>query len=123
MKAKMYDAHQGQGHNHAFKRAALEYMSCYQYATRCQCGDILIEVKHMTEKVKHMTEQCGFTLYQLLFALPSIHPSFILLSPAPAHLSVSGPHRLVVRVVGCPWPKALIGVEIHGVDFIPANVL
>lgn len=117
MNSKMYDALQGQGHNHALQRAALAYMSCYLYATRCQCGDILIEVlKHMLNSRDSL-----FTSYsspRLLF-----HPSFILLSPAPAHLSVRGPHRLVVRVVGCPWPKAVIGVEIHGVDFIPANVL
>lgn len=34
-----------------------------------------------------------------------------------------GPHRLVVRVIGGPRPQALIGVEIHGVDFLPANLL
>lgn len=111
----MYDAHQGQGCNHAFKRAALAYLSCY--ATRCQCGDILIEVlNRMLNSVDSL-----FTSYSSPSRL--FHLSFILLSPAPAHLSVSGPHRLVVRVVGCPWPKALIGVEIHGVDFIPANLL
>lgn len=38
-------------------------------------------------------------------------------------LSASGPHRLVVRVVGRPRPQALIGVEVHGVDFLPANFL
>lgn len=34
-----------------------------------------------------------------------------------------GPHRLVVRVIGGPRPQALVGVEIHGVDFLPANLL
>lgn len=38
-------------------------------------------------------------------------------------LSLREPHRLVVRVVGRPRPEALIGVEVHGVDFLPANVL
>lgn len=117
MKSKIYDALQGQGHNHTFKTAALAYMSCYQQATRCQCGD-------SDRSPQTHAEQQGFTLYQLFFAPPSISPIIhFFLSPAPAHLSVRGPHRLVVRVIGCPWPKALIGVEIHGVDFIPANVL
>lgn len=38
-------------------------------------------------------------------------------------LSASRPHRLVVRVVRCPRTQALIGVEVHGVDFLPAYLL
>ncbi|TNN26569.1 hypothetical protein EYF80_063295 [Liparis tanakae] len=38
-------------------------------------------------------------------------------------LSLREPHGLVVGVVGRPRPEALIGVEVHGVDFLPANVL
>lgn len=84
-------------------------LACYLYATRCQC-DTLIKKKILT----HTSEHCGGSPLPLPL-------SFILLSPA--HLSVRGPHRLVVRVIGGPRPQALIGVEIHGVDFLPANLL
>ena len=90
-------------------------MSCYHCATGCQCGDIMIKV------LKHKVNTCSHPP----FLPPSPHSllSFIILSPALAHLSPSGPHRLVVRVVGRPRPQALIGVEVHGVYFLPANLL
>lgn len=51
--------------------------------------------------------------------------SVILLSGSHAHLglSTSRPHRLVVRVVGCPRPQTLIGIKVHGVHFLPAYLL
>lgn len=91
------------------------WMFCYHYATGCQCGD---------KSLQTHAEHSGFTLPSSHLSLSFLFPlPLILLSPNPAHLSASRPHRLVVRVVGRPWPQALIGVEVHGVDFLPANLL
>lgn len=59
------------------------------------------------------------TIYLFFFTF------FLLLSPSRAHLGVppSGPSRLVFRVVGCPRPQALIGIEVHGIHFLPAYFL
>ena len=92
-----------------------KYMSCCHCATGCQYGDILIKaIKHTLITVQ----------FHFIPASPPLCHSFFL-SPRPAHLGLSArsPHRLVLRVVGRPRPKALIGVEVHGVDFLPANLL
>lgn len=71
-------------------------------------------------------EHNDVSLFELSLPSSTLSPPlFTLLSPTLGHLvlSASGPHRLVVRVVGRPWPQALIGVEVHGVGFLPNHLL
>lgn len=88
-------------------------MICCHCATGCQCGDVVTMPSNTLKSSR--VPSCSS-----LFFL-----SVTLLSCSHAHLglSTSGPRRLVVRVVGRPRPQALIGIEVHGVRFLPAHLL
>lgn len=102
---------QGQGHSHALKRDVQIHA--------------LLPLRHWVSVWRHVDTRLQTRAVCPSPPLLNLHPSFTLLSSTPAHLSLSarGPHRLVVRVVGRPRALALIGVEIHGVDFFPGSLL